>query len=180
MGNPAEVDPNPVIQKFWSPSCGLVDGKQARFTHSLRSKGLESLYKTMSQSRPEYCGWSILSAMLRHWPPVLSSFDPAHASFGVLQCAADKTHCAWMRVPPQPPSWTCHGQAHSAAGRPFTIEMFTSDMGPGEPRFTPQVAIAPRSARARRLAMREPSTLPRMEARTQLKPSESSTIASKE
>merc|ERR1719350_741371 len=134
----------------------------------------------MSWSRPVYCGWSILSAMLRHWPGAVMSFMPAQASSGVRQCAADKTHCGWIRVPPHPPRWTCHGQAHCAAGRPLTIDMFTSDdIGAGEPRFTPQVAVTPRAAFALLIAMRAPPTQ-QIRAKKQPRPRESTTMASEQ
>merc|ERR1719325_180936 len=72
---------------------------------------------------------------------------PAYTVPGLLQCAADNTHCGVMSVPPQPLCHTCHGQEHSEAGRPLMIDMLGPDVGSRLPRFWPHVAAASRSAR---------------------------------
>lgn len=54
IGIPARVDPQPVIQKLLSPIEGLVVGKQAKFTQSLRSNGLSSFSSMMSCAKPGF------------------------------------------------------------------------------------------------------------------------------
>merc|ERR550525_874063 len=65
--------PHPVIQHF-APTCGETEGKQAVFTHSLRSKGLSSLSNSRSLLTLDgrlYCGCRFHSTTRRICPSLV-------------------------------------------------------------------------------------------------------------